>query len=186
MVRIPNPALSFRPPPTVLKAIGEREPVFADGKASGTREVWEYDGKQFKPIAVHAGLADDGWTELVSGDLRAGDALGRAPPSRRNIDQRFDFFFCDRLAGAAFLVHRLGAAFFVRVTFLVFERDVRDQVCACASAGPREIASIPRSKTGSGAFGAGGRCVSRGTGGLVTPSAASRRGVELAGDRPAR
>jgi HlyD family secretion protein len=75
VVRIPNPALSFRPPPDVLKAIGEREPVFADGKASGTREVWEYDGKQFKPIAVHAGLADDGWTELVSGDLRAGDAL---------------------------------------------------------------------------------------------------------------
>jgi len=75
VVRIPNPALSFRPPPDVLKAIGEREPVFTEGKASGTREVWEYDGKQFKPIAVHAGLADDGWTELVSGDLRAGDAL---------------------------------------------------------------------------------------------------------------
>jgi HlyD family secretion protein len=75
VTRIPNPALSFRPPPEVLKAIGEREPVFADGKATGTREVWEYDGKLFKPIAVHAGLADDGWTELVSGDLHAGDAL---------------------------------------------------------------------------------------------------------------
>ncbi len=75
VTRIPNPALSFRPPADVLKAIGEREPVFADGKAAGTREVWEYDGKLFKPIAVHAGLADDGWTELVSGDLRAGDAL---------------------------------------------------------------------------------------------------------------
>jgi HlyD family secretion protein len=75
VTRIPNPALSFRPPPDVLKAIGEREPVFADGKASGTREVWEYDGRLFRPIAVHAGLADDGWTELVSGDIRAGDAL---------------------------------------------------------------------------------------------------------------
>ena len=46
VVRIPNTALSFRPPPEVLKAIGEPEPVIADGKASGMREVWEYDGKR--------------------------------------------------------------------------------------------------------------------------------------------
>jgi HlyD family secretion protein len=75
VVRIPNPALSFRPPPEVLNAIGEREPVIPNAKAQGVREVWEYDGRQFTPIAVHAGLADGGWTELVSGDVRAGDAL---------------------------------------------------------------------------------------------------------------
>jgi HlyD family secretion protein len=75
VVRIPNTALSFRPPPEVLSAIGEREPVIPRAKEQGLREVWEYDGRQFTPIAVHAGLADGGWTELVSGDLRAGDAL---------------------------------------------------------------------------------------------------------------
>ena len=75
VVRIPNTALSFRPPPDVLKAIGEREPVIPDAKERGLREVWEYDGRQFRAIGVHAGLADDGWTELVSGDVRAGDVL---------------------------------------------------------------------------------------------------------------
>jgi HlyD family secretion protein len=73
VVRIPNPALSFRPPPEVLKAIGEAEPVIA--KEQGVREVWEYDGKRFMPIPVHAGIADGGWTELLSGNVRAGDAL---------------------------------------------------------------------------------------------------------------
>lgn len=75
VVRLPNPALSFRPPPEVLKAIGEGEPAVLSAKEQGTREVWEYDGKWFRPIAVHAGLADDGWTELVSGEVRVGDAL---------------------------------------------------------------------------------------------------------------
>lgn len=72
-VRIPNSALSFRPPPDVLKAIGEIEPSIP--KEQGVREVWEYDGKRFTPVAVHAGIADGGWTELVSGGLHAGDEL---------------------------------------------------------------------------------------------------------------
>ena len=38
-------------------------------------EVSEIDGQQFTPIDVRAGLADDGWTELVSGSIRPGDAL---------------------------------------------------------------------------------------------------------------
>ena len=75
VVRIPNTALSFRPPPEVLKAIGEREPVIPNAREQGVREVWEYDGHQFTPVAVQAGLADGGWTEMLSGDLRAGDAL---------------------------------------------------------------------------------------------------------------
>jgi HlyD family secretion protein len=69
-VRIPNSALAFRPPPDVLKALGEAEPSIKDGV-----EVWEYDGQMFTPIAVHTGLADDTWTELVDGSLRPGDAL---------------------------------------------------------------------------------------------------------------
>ena len=72
-LRIPNNALSFRPPPDVLKAIGEVEPTIK--KEQGMREVWTYDGKRFAPIAVHAGMADGGWTELVSGAVHAGDEL---------------------------------------------------------------------------------------------------------------
>ena len=83
VVRIPNSALSFRPPPEVLKAIGEPEPAIAHGAGQSVREVWEYDGKRFMPIEVHAGLADGGWTELLSGNVRAGDALVTSAALRR-------------------------------------------------------------------------------------------------------
>ena len=87
-VRIPNSALAFRPPPDVLKALGEAEPSVADGAADaeGSKrptEVWEYDGQMFTPIAVHTGLADDTWTELVYGSLRPGDALVTRATLRR-------------------------------------------------------------------------------------------------------
>jgi HlyD family secretion protein len=76
-VRIPNSALAFRPPPEVLKAIGEVEPPApGEGEYDRTlRAVWKYDGRRFTPIAVRAGVADEGWTELVSGSIRPGDAL---------------------------------------------------------------------------------------------------------------
>jgi HlyD family secretion protein len=76
--RIPNSALAFRPPPEVLQAIGEAEPSGGEGGGPNDRAlraVWEYDGKRFTPIEVRAGVADDGWTELVSGSIRPGDAL---------------------------------------------------------------------------------------------------------------
>jgi hypothetical protein len=69
--------LAFRPPPEVLRAIGEAEspaPGVGDYDRS-LRAVWEYDGRRFTPIAVRAGVADEGWTELVSGSIRPGDAL---------------------------------------------------------------------------------------------------------------
>jgi HlyD family secretion protein len=80
-VRIPNRALAFRPPPDVLRALGEAEPATPDTNGvsdnSGARpsDVWEYDGKRFTPIVVHTGLADDQWTELLSGSIHAGDTL---------------------------------------------------------------------------------------------------------------
>ena len=80
-VRIPNSALAFRPPPDVLQALGEAAPSPPDARAVATdgsgasRDVWQYDGRQFMPIAVHIGLSDDGWTELLSGAVRPGDAL---------------------------------------------------------------------------------------------------------------
>src|SRR6185295_11724256 len=80
-VRIPNRALAFRPPPDVLLALGEADPPRAAATAisgSGSdraSDVWEYDGTRFTPIAVRTGLADDQWTELLSGSIRSGDAL---------------------------------------------------------------------------------------------------------------
>ena len=80
-VRIPNSALAFRPPPEVLHALGETEPSVSDAAPvvndsnARSRDVWEYDGKRFTPIAVHIGLSDERWTELLSGSIRPGDAL---------------------------------------------------------------------------------------------------------------
>ena len=77
-IRIPNGALAFRPGPDLLAAIGEVEPPRpspAGGADGAVRAVWEYDGRQFTPIAVRAGVADEGWTELVSGSIRPGDEL---------------------------------------------------------------------------------------------------------------
>jgi HlyD family secretion protein len=81
-IRIPNGALAFRPPPQVLRSLGEPNVLAAtdattraqdgDGQAG---QVWRYDGSQFMPVAVRTGLSDDGWTELVSGPLRSGDLL---------------------------------------------------------------------------------------------------------------
>jgi HlyD family secretion protein len=69
-VRIPDGALQFHPLPEVLHALGETETP-----TPGPETVWEFDGKQLTPIAVRAGLAGDGWTELVSGPIHSGDTL---------------------------------------------------------------------------------------------------------------
>jgi len=80
VIRIPNSALAFRPPPDVLRWLNEADPLISTGAsdpADGTkvREVWEFDGKRFTAVPVHVGLADGGWTELLSGAVRPGDAL---------------------------------------------------------------------------------------------------------------
>ena len=80
-VRVPNSALAFRPPADVLQALRETDLLMpasepaSDGDAPKIREVWEFDGKRFVSVPVHVGLADGGWTELVSGSVRPGDAL---------------------------------------------------------------------------------------------------------------
>jgi HlyD family secretion protein len=80
VVRIPNAALSFRPPVEILDAIDQTldEPRSVVGESSGesrAREVWEYDGARFARISVHTGLASSEWTELLAGALRPGDLL---------------------------------------------------------------------------------------------------------------
>jgi HlyD family secretion protein len=81
VVRIPNGALGFRPPSSVLQALGETEPssveaaTHAGDRNTNARNVWTYDGRRFAPIAVHVGLADNQWTELLAGSIRPGDVL---------------------------------------------------------------------------------------------------------------
>ncbi|MEO8256365.1 MAG: hypothetical protein ABI868_03380 [Acidobacteriota bacterium] len=64
-----------------MRAIGEVEPHLAQSAAHESEgdqppsEVWEFDGQQFTPIGVRAGLADSGWSELLSGAIRPGDTL---------------------------------------------------------------------------------------------------------------
>jgi hypothetical protein len=41
---------------SLIFTLGETERLIAKGP--GVREVWEYDGKRFLPLAVHAGMAD--------------------------------------------------------------------------------------------------------------------------------
>jgi HlyD family secretion protein len=80
-VRIPNGALAFVPPADVLQAAGESSVSTSsagsearDGDTTA-RRVWTYDGKRFTPITVRVGLADEQWTELLSGSVHPGDAL---------------------------------------------------------------------------------------------------------------
>jgi HlyD family secretion protein len=80
VMRIPNTALSFRPPIDILKAQGSaataetasHQDTPADQKAV---EVWTYDGKRFNPLRILPGLADERWTELVGGPVHDGDML---------------------------------------------------------------------------------------------------------------
>jgi len=75
-VRIPNAALSFRPPADVLAAI--RQPAQREGAApidATHRRVWTFDGAQFTPIDVTTGVTDGQWTQLAGGGLREGEAL---------------------------------------------------------------------------------------------------------------
>jgi HlyD family secretion protein len=69
-VRIPDGALQFQPPPDVLNALGE-----SGTPSPSVPTVWKFDGTRLIPITVQAGLSGDGWTELLSGPIRSGDAL---------------------------------------------------------------------------------------------------------------
>jgi len=76
--RIPNAALSFAPSPRILAATEQKAPgppPLPTNKESGNVRVWGYDGTEFTPIMIRTGLADDHWTELVSGPLEPGATL---------------------------------------------------------------------------------------------------------------
>jgi HlyD family secretion protein len=84
VVRIPNTALTFRPTQEVLEAIGQAPPNLerpstrapSEKKGGGKPAyVWRFEGNRFVPVEIVTGLADDRWTELVSGPLQPGQLL---------------------------------------------------------------------------------------------------------------
>jgi len=87
VVRIPNAALSFRPPAEILDAIGqsldEPRPARNDLPGEGRlRDVWEYDGKRFARVSVRTGLASSEWTEMLGGALHPDDLLATSAVDR--------------------------------------------------------------------------------------------------------
>jgi RND family efflux transporter MFP subunit len=81
-VRIPNNSLTFAPSAASFAAVDQEPPVLSrpdsdSRKRPGTRKghVWKFENNRFVPIPVETGIADDSWTELVSGDVRPGDRL---------------------------------------------------------------------------------------------------------------
>jgi HlyD family secretion protein len=69
---VPNAALRFKPPAGAPVVAAERKA----GKRDATRgTVYGLEGQQLKPIAVETGLADSRYTEVVAGDLKAGDRV---------------------------------------------------------------------------------------------------------------
>jgi HlyD family secretion protein len=79
-LRIPNAALSFRPPPDVLDEVRQAADTgMTAAVASGDapiRRLWRFDGSQFTPIDVHTGITDGKWTEAVGASaLRDGELL---------------------------------------------------------------------------------------------------------------
>ena len=80
VVRLPNTALSFRPSPAVLERIGQKDLPASSAAEGGegktrTSQVWRFEQNRFVPLEVETGLADDQWTEMVSGPVRPGDVL---------------------------------------------------------------------------------------------------------------
>ncbi|MEY2612964.1 MAG: Macrolide export protein MacA [Planctomycetota bacterium] len=95
VLKVPNPALRFYPArekvhPDDVKILDgfEDQKQFADSpkmvsadekaqnsKALSIRHVWVDDGKYLRAKAVKIGISDNRYTELIEGDLKAGDVL---------------------------------------------------------------------------------------------------------------
>ena len=77
VVRIPNNALTFRPPADLLKSLGQQEPAVPqqDSKAGRLTRVWMFKNRRFDAVTVRVGVANDSWTELLEGPVRPGDQL---------------------------------------------------------------------------------------------------------------
>ena len=81
VVRVPNNALSFRPSPAVLEATDQKSlsvPAPAANNETGRGRagyVWKFENGKFVPVEVRTGIADETWTEILSGSIQPGDRL---------------------------------------------------------------------------------------------------------------
>ncbi|MBI5071256.1 MAG: efflux RND transporter periplasmic adaptor subunit [Deltaproteobacteria bacterium] len=83
VVRIPNAALRFRPPPDLLKGSGGAGAARAGGNARAPREgetrdrrtLWVLREAGPAPVRVRTGISDGSTTELVEGELQPGDKV---------------------------------------------------------------------------------------------------------------
>lgn len=73
VVRVPNAALRFRPPPEWLGKNGARPP--REKIPGDRRTVWALRGNTRQSVAIRIGVSDGTQTELVEGELRPNDAL---------------------------------------------------------------------------------------------------------------
>lgn len=98
VLRVPNAALRFRPPPSLLPQ--PQAPVVrrvaAGGSATpdGSTDIWVLRDGVPQPLQVRTGVSDGSYTELVDGGLQPGDRLitgiaGGAGAGAQRRDERF-------------------------------------------------------------------------------------------------
>ncbi|HYT06521.1 MAG TPA: efflux RND transporter periplasmic adaptor subunit [Rugosimonospora sp.] len=89
-IRIPNAALRFTPsfPVAVLRQMYEQNHIPAAATTShvgGWRMVWKPEsGGSIRPLAVRTGITDYTFTQLISGEVKAGDLLATGEQSPGN------------------------------------------------------------------------------------------------------
>jgi HlyD family secretion protein len=75
VLRVPNAALRFRPPPEMLAA----QPGNADARPAAQppdrRTVWVLRGGQPVAVRIRAGISDGSTTEVLEGELAPGDEV---------------------------------------------------------------------------------------------------------------
>jgi len=85
-LRIPNAALRFRPPAPLApaEATPAQSGARAPSGAADRRQVWVADTSRLRAIPIRTGVTDGSFSELLEGQLAAGDRLvvGAAPDTR--------------------------------------------------------------------------------------------------------
>lgn len=85
VLKIPNAALSFSPALSsrVLKSLYEKNHIPTLAERGDRRVVWRLTRrKALEPVAIRIGITDYSFTELLEGNLKEGDSLVTAEPSR--------------------------------------------------------------------------------------------------------
>lgn len=92
VLKIPNPALRFKPSYTI-KSKGSNAQVSKEGHKGPMHVVYAIKGKKgLNPVPVVIGVSDDKFTEMVQGDLKEGDPVaiglelkGKGPTATRRL-----------------------------------------------------------------------------------------------------